>query len=205
MPQRPSLVRECLRCGREFRAQPRDIARGRGRCCSRECAGRIGYAAHLADRRQDGEHNANFKGWSSKRPSVYVRRFRVANPEKVAAQHAVAAAIRSGLLVRPDRCSECDRACRPDAHHEDYSRPLDVVWTCRRCHARLDRARRQRERAELTSAEAARYLRFQSVGEFHAWAEREHIDAANSGLFSLWRRVDLDRAISGTRQQNRSH
>ena len=48
-------------------------------------------------------------------------------------------AIRDGKLIRPNECSQCDAACKPEAHHPDYSRPLDVIWLCRSCHCRLHR------------------------------------------------------------------
>jgi ribosomal protein S27AE len=44
----------------------------------------------------------------------------------------VVRAIRSGVLVRGP-CSRCG-AAKTHAHHEDYSKPLDVVWLCARCH-----------------------------------------------------------------------
>lgn len=50
-------------------------------------------------------------------------------------------ALRSGLIERPAVCSVCGKAFaaedgRPglQAHHDDYSKPLDVRWMCRRCH-----------------------------------------------------------------------
>lgn len=56
------------------------------------------------------------------------------HPEKHAARVALAEAIRKGRLVRPEACSICFAPCKPDAHHEDYSKPLDVIWVCRPCH-----------------------------------------------------------------------
>lgn len=46
-------------------------------------------------------------------------------------------AILTGRLVRPDKCSHCGYACKPQAHHEDYSKPFDVIWLCVSCHRRL--------------------------------------------------------------------
>lgn len=43
-------------------------------------------------------------------------------------------AIRSGRMTRPDECERCGAKVRVDAHHHDYSKPLDVEWLCRRCH-----------------------------------------------------------------------
>lgn len=47
----------------------------------------------------------------------------------------VSQAITAGILVRPDVCSECGENCKPDAHHTDYTKPLDVTWLCVQCHA----------------------------------------------------------------------
>ena len=65
---------------------------------------------------------------------AHQRRYRAKNEEKTVAHTAVTLAIRAGSLVRPDRCSQCGKRCTPDAHHDDYSKPLDVRWICRACH-----------------------------------------------------------------------
>jgi hypothetical protein len=62
------------------------------------------------------------------------RRYRQKYPERRKAYRKVWKAIKSGRLVRPAKCEHCRRQCRPQAHHEDYSKPLDVQWWCRRCH-----------------------------------------------------------------------
>jgi hypothetical protein len=49
---------------------------------------------------------------------------------------AVAKALRDGTIERPGRCSRCNKRCSPDGHHEDYSKPLDLVWLCKPCHRR---------------------------------------------------------------------
>jgi hypothetical protein len=56
------------------------------------------------------------------------------NPEKHKAQAAVHNAIRDGRVVRPSLCQECGKDCKPHAHHDDYSRRLDVRWLCASCH-----------------------------------------------------------------------
>ena len=49
-------------------------------------------------------------------------------------------ACRDGKLQRPDSCEQCHQSGVPiEAHHEDYSRPLCVIWLCRACHKRLHR------------------------------------------------------------------
>ena len=50
------------------------------------------------------------------------------------ANRAVQRAIVSGKLIRPTSCEECGSAGKIDAHHEDYSKPLEVNWLCKKCH-----------------------------------------------------------------------
>lgn len=58
------------------------------------------------------------------------------NKEKRRAHVILRRAILSGNLMRPESCSECYKKCKPDGHHHDYSKPLDVIWICRACHSR---------------------------------------------------------------------
>jgi len=57
------------------------------------------------------------------------------DPEKTRAQNQAKYAIRKGVLVRGP--CEVGIDCRGaiQAHHDDYSKPLDVRWLCRRHHA----------------------------------------------------------------------
>lgn len=58
--------------------------------------------------------------------------------EKIAARRAVRDAIARGdLKVKP--CERCSYGVGVQAHHEDYSKPLDVTWLCRRCHGERHR------------------------------------------------------------------
>jgi hypothetical protein len=56
-------------------------------------------------------------------------------PEKIAARSAVARAVQSGKLTRKP-CERCGRSKRIQAHHEDYSKPLEVIWLCISCHTK---------------------------------------------------------------------
>lgn len=56
------------------------------------------------------------------------------NPEKRSAHDRAMYAVKTGKLVRPSSCEKCCVVCKPHAHHEDYSKPLDVVWLCAKCH-----------------------------------------------------------------------
>jgi hypothetical protein len=63
----------------------------------------------------------------------YQRRRRKRSPEKSAARSAVGNALRDGRLQRKP-CEACGATGRVQAHHNDYSKPLDVKWLCFRCH-----------------------------------------------------------------------
>lgn len=58
------------------------------------------------------------------------------NKEKRKAHVVLNRAVNKGIVMRPESCSECNKKCKPDGHHEDYSKPLEVVWICRACHSR---------------------------------------------------------------------
>jgi hypothetical protein len=58
------------------------------------------------------------------------------------------AAIKSGILVRPTACSKCARSGKTEAHHPDYSKPLEVIWLCKPCHL-AEHNRRSHEAALL--------------------------------------------------------
>jgi hypothetical protein len=51
-------------------------------------------------------------------------------PEKNSAYLKVYRAIKKGVLVR----EACFCGNKAEAHHDDYSKPLDVVWLCKRHH-----------------------------------------------------------------------
>lgn len=61
-------------------------------------------------------------------------RYDLRYPEKEVARNRVAMAVRNGKLKRLP-CATCGEA-KTDAHHEDYSKPLDVIWLCRNHHSR---------------------------------------------------------------------
>lgn len=61
-----------------------------------------------------------------------LKRQRELHPEKYRARVAVGNAIRDGKLVRRP-CEKCG-AEKSEAHHDDYRKPLEVRWLCKRHH-----------------------------------------------------------------------
>lgn len=50
------------------------------------------------------------------------------------------------MLEAPEFCEGCGlKSARLEKHHPDYSKPLLVVWLCKRCHAIADKIRRRLE------------------------------------------------------------
>lgn len=117
----------CAACRSSFMAVASEIKRGRGRVCS------LGCAAALAaiGRDQAGPANNNWRGGGDN--TGRKRRYRESNPEKHAAHIAMRNAIRRGELSRGP-CEVCGCLKRVEGHHDDYSRPLNVRWLCKRHH-----------------------------------------------------------------------
>lgn len=61
-------------------------------------------------------------------------------PERTAARAAVAVAVRSGRLVRQP-CIRC--GSKAHAHHDDYAKPLTVIWLCPEHHGERHRLLRR--------------------------------------------------------------
>ena len=66
------------------------------------------------------------------------KKARVTHPDKKAAWGAVYKAITRGKIIRPNKCEKCGRVCRPQAHHEDYAKRLEIQWLCRPCHLEVN-------------------------------------------------------------------
>lgn len=58
--------------------------------------------------------------------------WRKADVRRIKAHNAVARAVAKGSLIRCP-CVRCGEK-KSLAHHEDYDKPLDVVWLCQPCH-----------------------------------------------------------------------
>jgi hypothetical protein len=47
-------------------------------------------------------------------------------------------AVDSGKLIRPSECSMCGVLnTQIIGHHEDYDKPLEVIWVCLKCHRKI--------------------------------------------------------------------
>lgn len=140
-------MKTCFKCGKTlplsgFYKHPGMADGHLGKC--KECA----KADSIATRYRKIEHYAAYDAFRNTtdnrkaRRAVYLKNFRARNAAKVSAHNAVRRAVASGRLIRPKSCSECGaisdgtRRTQIHAHHDDYSRKLDVRWLCPACHVK---------------------------------------------------------------------
>jgi len=80
-------------------------------------------------RKEYGKTEAGKIAYRKCRSKYYLR-----YPLRRKAHNMVSNYIRDGKLKRPDSCQSCKAECSPEAHHCDYSKPIEVMWLCKNCH-----------------------------------------------------------------------
>jgi hypothetical protein len=98
------------------------------------CQKAISRAAYERNRGQRAEYERSREMTPERRAAKarYQTQYRERNRIKRNARARVERAIRIGKLRR-EPCVSCG-ATPAEGHHPDYSKPLDVVWLCFRCH-----------------------------------------------------------------------
>lgn len=124
--KRKSVPAICLQCKANFDARVDKIEQGRGKFCSYKCS-------RLA---QVGDNNPNWKGGISTNAYHYKKDQVSRYPERVSARKKVAYALKTGKLTKT-ACVNCGATEDIQAHHHDYSKPLDIIWLCRNCHRNI--------------------------------------------------------------------
>lgn len=77
----------------------------------------------------------NGKKWRRRTIDNYNRN----HPERAMIHTAISNKLKRGEMVKQP-CRECGEVV-VDAHHEDYSKPFDVIWLCRKHHNELHLSR----------------------------------------------------------------
>lgn len=97
------------------------------------------YEAHKETIKQRSRERLKNLSQEQKQQRVErVKEFRHKNREKATAWSAVGNAILRGELEKPSYCELCGvSGMKIHAHHEDYSKPLEVLWLCHDCHMSL--------------------------------------------------------------------
>lgn len=87
-----------------------------------------------------GSKNHNWKGGEVTYNRIeYKKKTNEKYPERKQAREKVRVAIKNGLIIKVP-CIVCGDT-KSEAHHEDYSKPLDVVFLCRKHHVEADKNR----------------------------------------------------------------
>ena len=128
------MHKTCFKCGAEkpldnFYPHPQ-MADGRLNKC-KECAKSDVRLNNRKTRRKRSKYeHERFKEPARKRMvSEYQRHRRRVHPEKTRAYSFVWRAIKSGKITR-EPCEVCGTEVRVQAHHDDYSRELNIRWLC---------------------------------------------------------------------------
>lgn len=90
----------------------------------------------LMDYKKEYQANLRSKGLFNKPDNSRTDKFRNKHPEKYKCHTVVSNALRDGRIVKYC-CEECGDD-NTQAHHEDYSKPLEVTWLCVKHHADRD-------------------------------------------------------------------
>ena len=137
-------MKTCFKCGTskpidEFYGHSRMADGHLGKCKDCTKADVIRHRRECPDIVRAGDARKTKRRYAANKKQAMERQRirRAANRLQGKAYNSVRRAITSGVISIPDNCSRCHSSARLCAHHEDYSKPLDVTWLCCSCHMRV--------------------------------------------------------------------
>lgn len=71
-------------------------------------------------------------------------RYRQKYSYKISAHNAVYRALKRGLLIKKTICQICGNSTLTLAHHNNYSKWLDILWVCQICHNDIHKILKER-------------------------------------------------------------
>ena len=133
------LEKRCIYCKKTFPVTSfhKDKANKDGLCnrC-KECSAEIAKKYALTVRGKTLRDAATRRSYFKRREArlAYFKLWYKNNKKKKTAQQKVSKAKKAGLLKKSP-CENCGKETS-QAHHDDYSKPLEVRWLCVSCHKR---------------------------------------------------------------------
>lgn len=116
----------CPECKRDYARQWRDKRKKQGLTIS---GSKMPREYH---RKYEKEYFQNPDVKKRRAKHAKIRRIDPSQSHKIYARDLTNKAIKSGKLIKKP-CEVCGKN-KVDAHHEDYNKPYDVMWLCRRHH-----------------------------------------------------------------------
>lgn len=196
----------CSKCKRDLSEQSFNWANrkaGKRQTICREC-----FSDYNRKRYQENKDRIrkNIETYRAENPTkVLTSRIKTCmrNPTHYNANKVVEQAIIAGKLTRPDRCSICGCSSsehRIEAHHEDYSRPLDIIWCCTLCHRALDMKRRKGENLKPTGSQVETIMMALDGTEIRRFPSRKSAaEYVGRSVKMIYRAIKLHSICAGYR------
>lgn len=123
------MERNCSKCG--SLSQFKDGHNPRQGYWCKKCRSIAAVNSSKKHRETKRKNNNSWHRRNSGNRAAATARWRANNQEKYAAHIAVQSAIRNGSII-PSHCEEC--GAKAHAHHDDYTKPLSIIWLCHTHH-----------------------------------------------------------------------
>lgn len=81
---------------------------------------------------QTRKHDPDFRS----RKQALCKEAELRHPIKYRTRTILTNAKKYGKVIPNEMCENCGMSEDVTAHHEDYTKPLDVIWLCRACHGK---------------------------------------------------------------------
>lgn len=65
------------------------------------------------------------------------RDYRRKDKIRAKAHRDLSRAVMEKKIIKPEHCQLCGKNKPLDGHHNDYTKPLQIVWVCRLCHRKI--------------------------------------------------------------------
>lgn len=124
-----NLTKICPKCNEE-----KSLKTGFWMVYGRNYASYCKKCSRIFGRKSDKEYQRKKRSANPEKKLKENREYREKYPERYSAQKRISADIVSGK-IKKQPCVIC--GIKPAyAHHEDYSKPLEIIWLCPSCHKR---------------------------------------------------------------------
>ena len=145
------LVKTCFKCGRtlpisEFYSHPQMADGHLNKCkeCTKDDARKnrkkkiVYYKAYdrkraMTPKRIEARDRYNKTVQGKESNAKAKEKYRKNNPKKASARMILRRAVLKGQIT-PMPCEVCGKVENVQAHHDNYNKPLDVIWLCPKHH-----------------------------------------------------------------------